>query len=105
VHAPSYSNLHDPRLSLVILAGSLFLVWRLLACVVSLQIVASNAEAKNAVSVLMNNRDSYMLNPCKSDAFLIVELCDDIQVHSFDLANFELYSSMIHGVKISISDM
>jgi hypothetical protein len=44
--------------------------------------MAANKDAKNPTHVLIDDDDKYLLNPCESDAFLVVKLCDDIQIHS-----------------------
>ena len=70
-----------------------------------LQVIAFNSEAKNAGTVLEESRDSYMLNPCNAPAkYIIVELCDEILVDSVHFANFEIFSSVISEVRISIAD-
>ncbi|OCL04389.1 hypothetical protein AOQ84DRAFT_269950, partial [Glonium stellatum] len=56
-------------------------------------------------SVLVENKDSYMLNECAApNKFLVVELCDDILVDTIVLANFEFFSSMFRTFRISVSD-
>ena len=68
-------------------------------------IIKTNARSKSANSILVENKDSYMLNECSiSNKFLIVELCDDILVDTIVLANFEFFSSMFRTFKISVSD-
>ena len=44
--------------------------------------MAANKDAKNPSNVLNGDNDKYLLNPCESEAFLVVELCDNIQIHS-----------------------
>ena len=68
-------------------------------------IIKTNTRSKSANSILVENKDSYMLNECSiSNKFLIVELCDDILVDTIVLANFEFFSSMFRTFKISVSD-
>ncbi|KPM09163.1 Sad1 / UNC-like C-terminal domain containing protein [Sarcoptes scabiei] len=38
--------------------------------------------------------DEYMLNPCKTRNWFVVELCETIQPQYLEIANFELYSSI-----------
>ena len=65
----------------------------------------TNAESEGSNSVLVENRDSYMLNICSAkNKFFIVELCDDILIDTVVLANFEFFSSMFRTFKISVSD-
>ncbi|KAI4140682.1 MAG: hypothetical protein L6R39_005690 [Caloplaca ligustica] len=68
-------------------------------------ILKTNPECKSATSVLVENKDSYMLNICSADnKFLIVELCDDILVDTVVLANFEFFSSIFRTFRVSVSD-
>lgn len=61
--------------------------------------------AKNARSILVENKDSYMLMECHAKTkFVIVELSDDILVDTVVLANFEFFSSMIRKFRVSVSD-
>ena len=65
----------------------------------------TNPECKGATSVLVENKDSYLLNECSAkNKFLIVELCNDILVDTVVLANFEFFSSMFRTFKVSVSD-
>jgi hypothetical protein len=68
-------------------------------------VLKTNKQAKSATSVLVENKDSYMLNECSaSNKFLIVELCDDILVDTVVLANYEFFSSMFRHFRVSVSD-
>ncbi|KAL8672607.1 MAG: hypothetical protein Q9168_002950 [Polycauliona sp. 1 TL-2023] len=65
----------------------------------------TNPECKSATSVLVENKDSYMLNACSAkNKFLIVELCNDILVDTVALANFEFFSSIFRTFRVSVSD-
>lgn len=65
----------------------------------------TNPECKSSSSVLVENKDSYMLNICSaSNKFFIVELCDNILIDTVVLANFEFFSSMFRSFRISVSD-
>ncbi|KAL8737138.1 MAG: hypothetical protein Q9181_001984 [Wetmoreana brouardii] len=65
----------------------------------------TNPECKSATSVLVENKDSYMLNLCSADnKFFIVELCNDILVDTVVLANFEFFSSIFRTFRVSVSD-
>ena len=65
----------------------------------------TNPESKGANAVLVENKDSYMLNVCSAkNKFLIVELCDDILIDTVVLANFEFFSSIFRTFRISVSD-
>ena len=68
-------------------------------------ILKTNPECKGSTSVLVENKDSYMLNVCSvKNKFLIVELCEDILIDTLVLANFEFFSSMFRTFRVSISD-
>lgn len=68
-------------------------------------VLKTNKQAKSSSSILVENKDSYMLNTCSADnKFLIVELCDDILVDTVVLANYEFFSSMFRHFRVSVSD-
>ncbi|ERE70968.1 protein osteopotentia-like protein [Cricetulus griseus] len=50
------------------------------------------------------NMDLYMLNPCSTKIWFVIELCEPIQVKQFDIANYELFSSTPKDFLVSISD-
>jgi hypothetical protein len=68
-------------------------------------VLKTNPEAREASTVLSENKDSYMLNECSADnKFLILELCDDISIDTIVLANFEFFSSIFRIFRVSVSD-
>lgn len=68
-------------------------------------VMKTNPQCKSATSVLVENKDSYMLNECAApNKFVIVELCDHILVDTIVLANFEFFSSTVRTFRISVSD-
>jgi hypothetical protein len=68
-------------------------------------VLKTNRQCKGSSSVLVENKDSYMLNECSADnKFFIVELCGDILVDTIVLANFEFFSSMFRTFRVSVSD-
>ena len=68
-------------------------------------VLKTNLQCKSSSSVLVENKDSYMLNECAAqNKFIIVELCDDILIDTVVLANFEFFSSMFRTFRISVSD-
>ncbi|KAI9883030.1 MAG: hypothetical protein M1823_005207 [Watsoniomyces obsoletus] len=68
-------------------------------------VLKSNPESKGSSSILVENKDSYMLNECSAaNKFFIVELCDDILIDTIVLANFEFFSSIFRTFRISVSD-
>ncbi|KAL1626569.1 hypothetical protein SLS54_002731 [Diplodia seriata] len=68
-------------------------------------VLKTNQQCKSSSSLLVENKDSYMLNECGAEnKFVIVELCDDILVDTVVLANFEFFSSMFRTFRVSVSD-
>ena len=68
-------------------------------------VLKTNPQCKGSSSILVENKDSYMLNECSAtNKFLIVELCDIILVDTLVLANFEFFSSMFRTFRVSVSD-
>lgn len=68
-------------------------------------VLKTNPECKGSTAVLVENKDSYMLNICSAkNKFFIVELCDDILIDTVVLANFEFFSSMFRTFRVSVSD-
>uniref|UniRef100_A0A8C2CHB9 SUN domain-containing ossification factor n=1 Tax=Cyprinus carpio TaxID=7962 RepID=A0A8C2CHB9_CYPCA len=68
------------------------------------KILSANNEAKSTSAILMENMDLYMLNPCSTKIWFVIELCEPIQVKQLDIANFELFSSTPKDFLVSISD-
>lgn len=68
-------------------------------------IMKTNADTKGASNILVENKDTYMLNRCSSEnKFVIIELCQDILVDTVAIANYEFFSSMFRHIRISVSD-
>ena len=68
-------------------------------------VLKTNPECKGPTAILVENKDSYMLNICSAkNKFFIVELCDDILIDTVVLANFEFFSSMFRTFRVSVSD-
>ncbi|KAL4919426.1 hypothetical protein BDW62DRAFT_209661 [Aspergillus aurantiobrunneus] len=68
-------------------------------------VLKTNHQAQGSSSVLIENKDSYMLNECRAqNKFLILELCDDILVDTVVLANYEFFSSIFHTFRVSVAD-
>ncbi|KAK6433580.1 hypothetical protein LTR95_010242 [Oleoguttula sp. CCFEE 5521] len=65
----------------------------------------NNPEAKSGSSILVENKDSYLLNKCAAkNKFVIVELCNDILIDTVVLANYEFFSSIFRHFRVSVSD-
>ncbi|XP_033848018.1 SUN domain-containing ossification factor isoform X2 [Periophthalmus magnuspinnatus] len=68
------------------------------------KILSANSEAKSTSAILKENMDLYMLNPCSTKIWFVIELCEPIQVKQLDIANFELFSSTPKDFLVSLSD-
>lgn len=68
------------------------------------KIIASNPEAQSTSSVLSTSKDEYMLNPCQSRIWFVVELCEPIRAEKIELANFELFSSSPKQFSIGVTN-
>lgn len=68
-------------------------------------IVKTNSRAKGASSVLVENKDTYLLNQCLvANKFIVIELCQDILLDSVVVGNYEFFSSTFKDIRISVSD-
>ncbi|GAA5853335.1 hypothetical protein JCM8547_000288 [Rhodosporidiobolus lusitaniae] len=60
--------------------------------------------SKGASAILSEKKDRYMLTPCSAEPkFVDVELCNEIQIDTLVLANFEFFSSTFKHFKASCS--
>lgn len=68
-------------------------------------VIKTNSEAQGATSILFENKDKSLLNPCSvSNKFVVIELCEDILVESIVMANFEFFSSTFKTVRFSVAE-
>lgn len=68
-------------------------------------VVKTNSEASGASSILIENKDKYLLNLCSApNQFVVIELCEDILVEQVVLGNFEYFSSNFKEFSVSVSD-
>lgn len=68
-------------------------------------VLKTNPQCTGSSAVLVENKDSYMLNECRAgEKFLILELCDDILVDTVVLANYEFFSSIFRTFRVSVTD-
>ncbi|CAG0916437.1 unnamed protein product [Notodromas monacha] len=70
------------------------------------KVLAANAEAQSAPAMLSSGMDEYFLSPCvvKNSIYFVIELCEAIEPNTFEMGNFELYSSSPKNFALSISD-
>lgn len=57
------------------------------------KVINSNKEAQGSYKILSESQDEYMLNPCNSKIWFIIELCEAIKLSFIEVANYELFSS------------
>lgn len=68
-------------------------------------VVKSNKDVKGAGAILVENKDSYLLNKCVAGSkHVILELCQDILVDQVVVGNYEFFSSMFKDIRISVTD-
>ena len=56
------------------------------------------------MAILDENRDVYMINPCKANISFVVELCEMVSVRTIEIACFELFSSIPKKFKVYTSE-
>lgn len=72
----------------------------------SAAVLQSSKQSKGASSILNGSKDKYMLTPCEAEQnFVIVELCEEIDVDALVLANWEFFSSMFKHFSVSGSEV
>jgi len=68
----------------------------------SATLIRSSKSTKFASAILSSKKDRYMLTPCaETEKYIIVELCDEIQIDNIVLANLEFFSSMFKLFRVS----
>lgn len=68
-------------------------------------VLAANEGALSVSSILTENKDQYMLNRCTTPRhFVVIQLCDEILVDTFGVANYEYFSSTFETILVSLSD-
>ena len=68
-------------------------------------VLKTNPGSKGSTSILSENKDSYMINACSlENKFVIVELCNDINIDTLVLGNFEFFSSTFRSFRVSVAD-
>lgn len=69
------------------------------------KVVETNPEAKKASHIMNDMIDEYMLNPCKTKIWFVIELCETIQATHIEIANYELFSSTPKDFTVYFSDI
>lgn len=67
------------------------------------KIIAANSESQAIGHVLTASKDEYLLSPCDSRIWFIVELCEAMQAERIEMANFELFSSTPRNFSVGVS--
>ncbi|CAH8428795.1 unnamed protein product [Heterobilharzia americana] len=68
------------------------------------KMLGSSKAIKNPEAVLNENNDEYMNVPCSEEKWLILEVCQPVQLRTIELANFELFSSRLKSFRVYASD-
>lgn len=69
------------------------------------KVVETNPEAKKSSHVINEMTDEYMLNPCNTKIWFVIELCETIQATHIKIANYELFSSTPKDLTVYFSDV
>ncbi|KAL4204788.1 hypothetical protein AMTRI_Chr01g111540 [Amborella trichopoda] len=65
------------------------------------KVLSHNKEAKGAGNILNGDKDKYLRNPCSAEEkIVIIELSEETLVDSFEIANFEHYSSNLKDFEL-----
>ncbi|KAJ9077330.1 hypothetical protein DSO57_1017645 [Entomophthora muscae] len=65
--------------------------------------MATNKGARSASAILHKDKDRYLLDQCSSERFVVVELCQEIEVQTILLSNFEFFSSTFRHFNVYTS--
>ncbi|VDD82452.1 unnamed protein product [Mesocestoides corti] len=68
------------------------------------KLLQASPSAKHAPSILVNNNDEYMNQPCASEKF-IIETCEPVQLGTIQIANYELFSSRCKTFRVYVIAM
>uniref|UniRef100_A0A5K3F7E5 SUN domain-containing protein n=1 Tax=Mesocestoides corti TaxID=53468 RepID=A0A5K3F7E5_MESCO len=68
------------------------------------KLLQASPSAKHAPSILVNNNDEYMNQPCASEKWFIIETCEPVQLGTIQIANYELFSSRCKTFRVYVSD-
>ncbi|KAI9298343.1 hypothetical protein K502DRAFT_362500 [Neoconidiobolus thromboides FSU 785] len=67
-------------------------------------IMSTNPSSRNPSAILDKNKDRYLLDKCSSERYIVVELCQEIEIQTLLLANFEFFSSTFKRFDLYASD-
>lgn len=71
------------------------------------KVIATNPEAENGKAVVNDKDvDDYLRNPCEQakNKFIVIELCESIQIQKIAIGNFELFASRPKQISVFISE-
>ncbi|BHF64710.1 hypothetical protein SprV_0200771600 [Sparganum proliferum] len=68
------------------------------------KLLKASQSARHAASILVDNNDMYMNQPCASEKWFILETCEPVQLGTIQIANYELFSSRFKTFKVYVSD-
>ncbi|ELR24146.1 Sad1 / UNClike C-terminal domain containing protein, partial [Acanthamoeba castellanii str. Neff] len=64
------------------------------------KLLAANEDAQGASNVLSESRERYTMSPCGSERWLVIELCEEVGLTAFEVANFEYFSSTFKDIQL-----
>lgn len=69
-------------------------------------VLQASKSSKHSSTILNYAKDRYMLTPCNAASkFVVVELCEEIDIDTVVLANWEFFSSMFKLFRASVSEV
>ncbi|KAM7538608.1 hypothetical protein Aperf_G00000058426 [Anoplocephala perfoliata] len=68
------------------------------------KLLQASPAAKHPHSILVDNNDEYMNQPCASEKWFIIETCEPVQLGTIQMANYELFSSRCKTFRVYGSD-
>ena len=63
-------------------------------------VLAANADAKSKSALVTDSRDQYMISPCSSTKWFILELSAEVIVDTLVLGNYEVYSGTVREFEV-----
>eukprot|EP01089_Gocevia_fonbrunei_P020286 TRINITY_DN7518_c0_g1_i2.p1 TRINITY_DN7518_c0_g1~~TRINITY_DN7518_c0_g1_i2.p1 ORF type:complete len:346 (+),score=45.74 TRINITY_DN7518_c0_g1_i2:78-1115(+) len=64
------------------------------------KILSANPESQGISNILTADKDRYLISPCGTPRWIVVELCEEIGVDVIELANLEYFSSTFKDLSL-----
>eukprot|EP01134_Creolimax_fragrantissima_P007263 CFRG7263T1 len=69
------------------------------------KVLYSNAESERSKSILVDDKDRYSLNLCNAKSkFYVIQLCESVRILSFQVSNYEYFSSIVKTLSLYVAD-